>query len=322
MLILPILQFLGIIFFSVILIKGTDIIVVHVKSIARKTNLGGYYLTAIIIGMATSLPELFVGITSSLDNQPILSLGNVIGSNIADISLVVGLAAVIGGSLKVKNHDIEAKDLLHAFIAGIIPFLLLLDKTLSRVDGLILISMYGFYNYLILNRRRKYFENEDGIIVGLLRRIHHNHVAKDFMYTFLGISAILFSSDMIVKLGGSFAKGMGIPIILVGLFIVAVGTSLPELAFEIEAIKKKETEMFLGNLLGSLVANGTFIIGITALINPITVQAISEYYIAIFTFIVTFVMFFIFIHSKKSLERWKGILLIAAYLMFLTIEFF
>lgn len=322
MLILPILQFLGIIFFSVILIKGTDIIVVHIKSIARKTNLGGYYLTAIIIGMATSLPELFVGITSALENQPILSLGNVIGSNIADISLIVGLAAVIGGSLKVKNHDIEAKDLLHAFIAGIIPFLLLLDKTLSRVDGLILISMYGFYNYLILNRRRKYFENEDGIIVGLLRRIHHNHVAKDFMYTFLGISAILFSSDMIVRLGGSFAKGMGIPIILVGLFIVAVGTSLPELAFEIEAIKKKESEMFLGNLLGSLVANGTFIIGITALINPITVQAISEYYIAIFTFIVTFVMFFIFIRSKKSLERWEGILLIAAYLLFLIVEFF
>ncbi len=321
MFILPILQFLGIILFSIILIKATDIIVVHLKLIARKTKLGSFYLTAIIIGMATSLPELFVGISSALENQPILSLGNVIGSNIADISLIVGLAAVIGGSLKVKNHDIEAKDLLHAFIAGIIPFLLLLDKTLSRVDGLILISMYGFYNYLILNRRRKYFENEDGIIVGLLRRIHHNHVAKDFMYTFLGISAILFSSDMIVRLSSSFAKGMGIPIILVGLFIVAVGTSLPELAFEIEAIKKKESEMFLGNLLGSLVANGTFIIGLTALISPITVQIISEYYIAIFTFIVTFVMFFIFIRTKHSLERWEGILLIVAYLMFLIIEF-
>lgn len=321
MFILPILQFLGLIFFSVILIKGTDIIVVHIKSIARKTNLGSFYLTAIIIGMATSLPELFVGITSALENQPNLSLGNVIGSNIANISLVVGLAAVIGGSLKVKNHDIEAKDLLHAFLAGIILFLLLLDKTLSRVDGLILISMYGFYNYLILNRRRKYFEDEDGIIVGLLRRIHHNHVAKDFMYTFLGIAAVLFSSDMIVRLGSSFAKDMGIPIILVGLFIVAVGTSLPELAFGIEAIKKKESEMFLGNLLGSIIANGTLIIGITALINPITVHAISEYYMAIFTFIVTFVMFFIFIRSKKSLERWEGILLIAAYLMFLIIEF-
>ncbi len=319
---LPFLQFLGIIFFSIILIKGTDIIVIHLKSIARKTNLGSFYLTAIIIGMATSLPELFVGITSALKNQSNLSLGNVIGSNIADMSLIVGLAAVIGGSLKVKNHDIEARDLLHAFIAGIIPFLLLLDKTLSRVDGLILISMYGFYNYLILNKRRKYFEDEDGIIIGLLRRIHHNHVGKDFMYTFLGISAILFSSDMIVRLSSSFAKDMGIPIILVGLFIVAVGTSLPELAFEIEAIKKKESEMFLGNLLGSIVANGTFILGITALLNPITVHAISEYYIAIFTFIVAFIMFFIFIRTKKRLERWEGILLIVAYLMFLIIEFF
>ncbi len=321
MLNLPFLQFLGIIFFSIILIKGTDIIVIHLKSIARKTNLGSFYLTAIIIGMATSLPELFVGITSALKNQSNLSLGNVIGSNIADMSLIVGLAAVIGGSLKVKNHDIEARDLLHTFIAGIIPFLLLLDKTLSRVDGLILISMYGFYNYLILNKRRKYFEDEDGIIIGLLRKIHHNHVAKDFMYTFLGISAILFSSDMIVRLSSSFAKDMGIPIILVGLFIVAVGTSLPELAFEIEAIKEKESEMFLGNLLGSIVANGTFIIGITALLNPITVHAMSEYYMAIFTFIVTFVMFFIFIRTKNSLERWEGILLITAYLIFLITEF-
>ena len=322
MYILQILQFIGIIFFSFVLIKATDIIVVHLRSIARKTNLGSFYLTAIIIGMATSLPELFVGITSALENQPNLSLGNVIGSNIADISLIVGLAAVISGSLKIKNHDIEVKDLLHAFIAGIIPFLLLLDKTLSRVDGLILLSMYGFYNYLILNKRHRYFDDENGFIIGFLRRIHHNHVAKDFMYTFLGIAIILFSSDMIVRLGASFAGNMGIPIILVGLFIVAVGTSLPELAFGIEAIKKKESEMFLGNLLGSLVANGTFIIGITALLNPITVQAISEYYIAIFTFIVTFVMFFIFIRTKHSLERWEGILLIAAYLMFLMIEFF
>jgi cation:H+ antiporter len=109
--------------------------------------------------------------------------------------------------------------------------------------------------------------------------------------------------------------------LLVGLFLVAIGTSLPELAFELKAIREKEPGMVFGDLLGSVVANGTLIIGITSLISPIKIQAFNEYLLATAAFVVIFGVFYLFIRTKKKLERWEGAVLLGAYVIFILLEF-
>jgi len=113
------LNFLAIVFFSLLLIKATDVLVIHLKSLSRKIAVGGFALAAFLVGFSTSLPELFVGLTSAFEGIPTLSLGNLIGANISNLSLVVGLAAFLGGGVKIRNGA-ERRDLFYAFLAGAI----------------------------------------------------------------------------------------------------------------------------------------------------------------------------------------------------------
>lgn len=310
---------LGIIAFSIVLIRATDLLLVHLKALSRKTGLGGFFLTSLVLGLATSLPEFFVGITAALEGTPTISLGDIIGSNIADLSLVVGLAALLGGSLTISGES-NSEDLAHAFMAGVIPLLLLLDKTLSRVDGLILISLYGFYHYYVLKDKRTGLDKEEGLIAGILRRLRANHVERDFSLLFLGLVLLVFSADMIVRFGRSLAFKLNLPIFLIGLFLVAIGTSLPELVFELKAVIKRESDMFMGNLLGSIVANSTLIIGLVAFIAPIRINALYEYITAVFFYVLIFSLFYLFVRTKNKLERWEGAVLLLVYVFFVIFE--
>ena len=133
-----------ILFFSFLLIKATDILVVNLKGFSTRLGLGQFAVTTFLLALATSLPELFVGITSALEGTPNLSLGNIIGSNIADLSLVIGGAALFAGAVNVRGRFLQ-RDVFYAFLAGAAPMVLLFDKQLTRVDGLILLALYGFY---------------------------------------------------------------------------------------------------------------------------------------------------------------------------------
>lgn len=315
------LSIAGIIFFSLALIKAADMLSVHLKAIATKTQMGRFFLTSFIVGLATSLPELFVGITSALNGVPNISLGNAIGSNIANLTIVAGGAALLAGKLKIHNHSYMT-DLLHAFIAGMAPLYLLMDNSLSRVDALILIALYFFYNYAILKRRNKAaHENKSSILTTILRKITHPNTRKNYMYIFLSIAVILFSADMIVRIGMNVAEGLHISTLLVGLFFVAIGTSLPEFVVEFQAIRKQDAPLYMGNLLGSIVANGTFIVGVTALIHPIEIQAFNDYFVATLAFLLIFFLFYFFIRIKELINRFEGFVLICMYAVFILIEF-
>lgn len=139
----------------------------------------------------------------------------------------------------------------------------------------------------------------------------------------LGVILLLFSSHFIVKLSTSLALSTGLPTIFIGLFIVAVGTSLPELAFEIKAIANGQSKMALGDLLGSVVANSTLILGLAALIRPLTLtsRGLLPYGVAIGVFSVIYFTFVYFVKTKKKLEWWEGAFLMSGYLIFFMIEF-
>ncbi len=311
-------------FFSFSLVKATDVLIINLRRLARTTRLGEFAVTTMFLALATSLPELFVGITSALEGTPNLSLGNIIGSNIADLSLVIGGAALIGGTVGVHGQFLR-RDVFYAFLAGAAPMILLFDKSLSQVDGLILLALYGFYHVIVFTERKKEMvtakKEEEGMVRQLLRRLNHRGGGKELAWVFLGVALLLFSADMIVRIAGWLTLSLHVPLLLIGLFVVAVGTSLPELAFELKAVRAHKPEMVFGDLLGSIVANGTLVIGFTALLTPIKIRAFDEYLLATMIFVATFALFYFFIRTKRKLERWEGALLLGLYFLFIFLEF-
>lgn len=307
--------------FSILLIKATDIITESLQRLAEITHLGKFAITSLLLAFATSIPELVVGITAALEGRPSLALGAVLGSNIADISLVIGGAALIGGSFSVAGEFLKM-DIFSVFLAGVLPLMLLLDKTLSRADGIILLLVYGMYNYGLLRKRVDRSSSGQG---RLLRRMMmpgtRKRLNRWLAWLFLGAAMLIFSADMIVKSGIVLAKGLNLPVFMIGLFLVAVGTSLPELSFEIGAVKRKQVGMALGDLFGSVVANSTLILGIVAIIAPIKLErGLNAYLLAAAAFGIMFLLFWQFVRSKKKLERWEGIVLILVYLGFAIME--
>ncbi|MBL7150454.1 sodium:calcium antiporter [Candidatus Microgenomates bacterium] len=302
-------------FFSFLLIKASDIIVDSLRKLSKSTHLSKFALTSFILALATSLPELFVGIAAALENKPSLSLGNVIGSNIANLSIVIGGAAFIGGTVNVVGKFLQ-KDIFYTFLAGSLPLVLLLDNTLSRVDGLILLVVYFWYVATVLKFREKI-----SFLNGIIKRLGKREAEIELSWFFFGIILLIFSADMLVRVSYQLADFFHIPLFLIGLFLVALGTSLPELSFGIKAIRSHQTAMVFGNLLGSVVANSSLILGITALISPIKILYLQEYLLATIFFIFIFAVFYFFVRSKRRLERWEGGVLFLLYLLFAMVEF-
>jgi len=313
------------IFFSFLLIKATDILIGSLRSLILATGIGAFGAASFILAFSTSLPELLVGISAALQGESILSLGNVIGSNIANLSLVVGGAAALSGILPATSNFLR-KDVFYVFLAGSFPLLLLLDGRLTKLDGLILLVVYVIYNMSVLERKREKLAEksmeEEPVWRRILVRLNHKGFERSVGHLAVGVLLLVISADMIVRIATEIAHLAGIPVILVGLFIVAVGTSLPELAFEIAAIRKRQVQMAFGNILGSVVTNSTLILGVTVLISPITVIYESQaYLIASLIFIAVFLLFWWFVWTKKRLDRWEGAALVIFYLLSVWIEF-
>lgn len=316
---------LGLLFFSVLLIKAADFVIISLRRLSRQTKTGVFALSAVILAIGTSLPELFVGITSAAEKAPSLSLGVVLGSNIANISLVAGLAALITGRVYMKG-ELLRKDVLIAFIASLVPVFLILDKTLGRIDGLILIAVYLAYTTSLF--RSRYLEiaeehKKESFIYRFLR--HFNYIngrnTKEFGRLFIGIALLLFSADMMVRISTAMALSAGIGIFVIGLILLAFGTSLPEVAFSFRSLEDHAPSMFFGNLLGSIIANSTLILGVTAIITPIKIISLNSYFIALIAFLVTFAVFWFFVRTKHRLDRWESLFLVILYIGFVVLTF-
>lgn len=306
--------------FSLALVWATDLLISSLKVLADETKVGKIAITSFILALATSIPEIFVGVTSAFEGRPTLALGNVLGSNIADLSLVIGGAALLGGEVMVLGK-VFSKDIFLTFIVSILPIFLLLDKTLSRFDGVVLLLVYTFYQLTVLRGKRKEARGK-GWIKRLLKRLtplSGNH-KKEWLKFFLGAFLLLISADLLVRTAINLALSFSIPMLLIGLFLIAIGTSLPELSFELQAIRKGEAGMVFGDLLGSVVANSCLVLGITSILHPIKITAFEDFLVATIFFLFIFGLFYFFTRTKRKLERWEGAILLMSYLIFALIE--
>jgi cation:H+ antiporter len=313
--------------FSFLLIKATDILTINLKALAQTTKLGQLAVAGSILALATSLPELSISVAAAFAGQPSLALGNVLGANLLNLSLVVGGASLLAGSVAVKGKFMR-QDIFYTFLAGAAPMLLLFDRKLGRLDGFILLSIYGFYNIWVLNGHKKQQQVldkhessvKDSLDHLLIRHFKSRRTRKELAWVFIGTALLLFSAEVLVKAAGQIAVALHLPILLVGLFLVSLGTTLPELAFSIRAIRKKMPQMVFGNILGSVVANGTLIIGLTALISPIQIVAFKQYLLATMAFVVIFAFFYLFTLTKHKLDRWEGLFLLMLFIAFAFLE--
>lgn len=322
-----IVSVLILILFSGLLIKSADIVAAALKRLGRETHTKTFVLSAILLALATSFPELSVGITSALQGTPQLSLGNVLGANLANIAVVVGVSTILARSVNVYG-EIVKRDVAFAFIAGLLPIVLVIDRQLSRVDGLILLSSYGayaasFFKGRFLEIASVHKRKQEGFAYRFLRRLNDDggKLSRDLGRLFLGIALLLFSADVIVRAAISFSAQVGIPVFLVGLVVLSLGTTLPELAFSIRSLEKHQSSMFFGNILGSIIANSTVVIGLAATIHPITVKSFNDYLIAVIAFLLIFGAFWLFIRTKKRLDMWEAGVLLVLYVVFVIVEF-
>jgi len=313
------IQIFLLIIFAIILALSTSLVLRAMKQLARLTGLQRYALANLVLAMGTSFPELLVAIQSALAKEPSLSLGNILGSNIADLSVVIGGATLIGGSLAISKNVINS-DIYYTFLIAAAPLLLLIDGQLDRLDGILLLLLFSFWQTISLGKKRE--RRSVGILEKIKEKLLNHRARLSFLIAklIIGLAGLLAAAHQLVNMAHSMAIQFKISPLIVGIFIIGLGSSLPELAVEARAISKKEAAVALGDLFGSVVINSSLILGITTLIYPINLTQPRLYFFTTIFFLIIFSIFYLFIRTRAQLERWEGAILLMLYFILVAIE--
>ncbi len=290
----------------VLLIKGADLFVDGSSSIAKKLRIPGIIVGLTIVAMGTSAPEAAVSISATLKGSNEIAVGNVVGSNILNLLLVVGISALIK-PMKVDKSILKV-DFPVEMISAVVLILLCMGSSLiiNRIEGIILFVLFVAYMVITVKRALKYrqntVENPDEETMSWL---------KSVLFVVIGAAAVIAGGQLTVNSAKTIAESWGVSETLIGLTVVALGTSLPELVTSVIAAKKGESDMALGNVIGSNIFNIFFILGMTGTIHPIKVDMVSIYDIAVL--IVISVISFIFAATRKKIARAEGVSMLVMY---------
>lgn len=305
----------------VLLVKGADLFVEGSSKLAKILRIPPIIIGLTIVAFGTSTPEAAVSISASISGSEGISLGNVIGSNLVNISLILGLTTVITPMIVQKKTIV--KEIPLALLGSVALLVMLLDtsltsesvNTLSRIDGIILLLFFGVFVYYIVEVAIKNRNNQK--IYFLEKENKKTTLLPNLIKLFIGLGGLVLGGWMVVKYGQEIAFSLGMSETLVGLTIVAIGTSLPELVTSITAAIKKESEIALGNIIGSNIFNIMFVLGISSTISPISINnnIIVDIVLMI---LVTFVVLIFATTHKRKINRIEGSVLLAIYLAYLT----
>ena len=302
------------------LVVGGEFLVRSSVGLSFKLNLSKLVIGMTVVSFATSAPELIVSLQAALDGHPDLALSNVIGSNIANIALVLGLTAIIS-PLTVDRDFYKMNWPVMVLLSFVLFFFLKNDNLLNRLEGVILfISLIIFVYFMIKISRKNNVNNDEGEIDEALRETSN---MKIFIWLVLGGVALWGGSELLVKGAVDIASKLGVSERVIGVSMVALGTSVPELSASIIAALRKEKAISLGNLIGSNIFNIASVLGLTAMIMPINVidKGLLSNDIIWMIAISTLLLPLIFIPKKLEISRFKGLVLFLAYLIFIYLSF-
>ena len=297
----------------VLLIKGADFFVDGASSIAGKLKVPSLIIGLTVVSIGTSLPEAAVSISASLSGSNSISLGNVIGSNVFNLLMVVGVSSMILPII--TDRDILKRDMPFNIGITIALFIMLLDGDLNRIDAAILLVLLAGYMFLLIKSALKNRIEEDNPKV--------YSWLKSIILSVVGAAAIIGGGNLVVESAKTIALNLGMGETLVGLTIVAIGTSLPELVTSVVAAKKGDSGIAMGNVVGSCIFNILFILGMAGVISPMTADA--TFFIDTGILIAISAIMLLFAFTKKKTDRIEGticVLMYAAYTAYIIMRAF
>ena len=295
-------------------IKGADWLVAGASSIAKRLRVSNLVIGLTVVAFGTSMPELVVNLFASFRGETEIAIGNILGSNIANILLILGIAAVIY-PLRVTKGTVWKEiplSLLAALLVGIMVNDRFLDgaasSALTRIDGLVLLAFFVIFLYYTVGIARQEGTNDPDAVP---QRVHT--LGRAILLVLLGFVGLIVGGKLIVDGAVALATNLGVSTSLVGLTIVAVGTSLPELATSAVAAYRKNVDIAVGNVVGSNIFNIFFVLGASAVIRPLPfqVQTNEDIFVTIGASALLFLV--MFVGKRHLLERWQGVLFLVSY---------
>ena len=285
----------------VLLIKGADFFVDGSSSLARIMKVPSVIIGLTIVAMGTSAPEASVSVNAALAGSNDIAISNVIGSNLFNGLVVVGVCAFMAGFK--TNPEILKRDMPLNIIVTAILCIMLLDRHINHIEGIILLISMAVYIAVMVISALKNRETADECKILSL--------PKSLIFIIGGLIAVIFGGTLVVDNACLIAKDFGVSENFIGLTIIAIGTSLPELVTSITATRKGDSGLALGNAIGSNLFNILFILGMSATICPLNV--LSESIIDCIILLVSAVILYVFARTKKTMNRWEGIVCVFLY---------
>ena len=284
---------------------GADKLTEGASALARRMNVPEIIIGLTIVAAGTSAPELFVSLVSALNDTPDMAVGNVVGSNTMNAMLIVGCAAMVA-PMTISRSTVK-KDIPFSVAASILLIILAFDSFLSRIDGIILLLGFAaFMTYTLMQAKTGSSEAVK----------EQSPVWKNILFLLFGLAGLVVGSNLFVDSASNVALSLGISEGVVGLTIVAGGTSLPELATSVVAARKGQSAIAIGNVIGSNVFNILLILALTATISPLQIEGITTIDMAVMLLSVTLV--WLFSRTRYTVERWEGAVLVIGYLVYLA----
>lgn len=315
----------------ILLIKGADFFVEGSSAVAKRLRIPSMIIGMTIVAMGTSLPECAVSVTASLTGNNTLAISNAIGSNIFNLLVVCGVCSLFV-PLAVQKSTLQKEFPLSIFCAGLLLLLGYLGMTLGHIDGIILIIIFAGYLLWMIqsarNARNQTFADEDSDTAGSKTSLSTEEIEqvasninllpawKCIIFILGGMIAIKYGGDFVVNGASAIASSLGLSQTLIGLTIIAMGTSLPELVTSIVAAKKDEVDMAVGNVIGSNIFNILLVLGVAAAISP--VGFIMENMIDIAFLILISVITLVFAWTSKEINRKEGIIMLLLYAVYMV----
>jgi len=293
----------------VILYFGAEGLVTGAASMAKRMGLSPLVIGLTIVSIGTSAPELLVSVKAAMNGQSALSIGNVLGSNFFNVGIILGLSALIY-PLSVKRQLLKL-DVPVMILASLLFFVLFLDFEISRVEAFIFVLvLISYFTYMLVTSKKKQgkqTEEENDIRLS-------KHWILDILFIGVGLAALVYGSDMLVVNAVIIAGRLGMSEAMIGLTIVAAGTSMPELATSVVAAIKKRSDIAIGNVVGSNIFNMLLILGVAGLIQPISTFDIN-YVDSLFNIGIG-VLLWLFMKRSSRITRAQGTVFLGVYLLY------
>jgi cation:H+ antiporter len=293
-----------------LLVGGGEWLVRGASSIALRLRLSPLVVGLTIVAFGTSAPELFISVQAALEGSPDLAMGNVIGSNICNLALVLGITAAIT-SVPVRQDSMRI-DWPVTMGASFLLYLVVLDNLINWPEGLLFMVLLVTYTYLIIRKSRRETKSAEELVEELDIPPPTASLGKDLLLIVVGTVGLAFGSNWFVDGAQDLAITFGVSERVVGITVLALGTSLPELVTAVIAAVKKETDIALGNLMGSNIFNILSILGITSVIAPIRVNDVIIHSDMIWMLLITFLILPMMLY-RRTIARLEGLILLGIY---------